>query len=197
MKETPNVRLSASIYLHDVLPSQFELHIGIENYNMQRLMKPFVSFTHCPCPLYTKILQKWHWFAFSFACKVNEQTWTAPLCRYNPPCGQRWNYICTVRCYGSNSAVGLHVIELYTSVMTEKRNGQLSLAPYNINSSALLKYTKEGERAESTNGHQRDRNTALCFDSFTAVKNLWFNTVLQSQNRRSNNRIVLNRNFKN
>ncbi len=68
--------------------------------------------------------------------------------------------------------MGLHVIELYTSVMTEKRKGQLSLAPSNINSSASLKYTKEGERAESTNGHQSDRNTALFFDSFKAVKNL-------------------------
>ncbi len=55
---------------------------------------------------------------------------------------------------------------------------------HNIHIFALLKYTSEWP--ESTRGQQKkvleslnDRNTALFLESFTAVKNLWFSTVLQ------------------
>ncbi len=84
-------------------------------------------------------------------------------------------------------SVGLHVIKLYNPAMTEKKRGHLSLALHNVNSFALLRYKREGRRAESMSWRQGDgagslnySNAALFFESFTAGKNLWFNTVLQA-----------------
>ncbi len=47
-------------------------------------------------------------------------------------------------------SAGLHVIELYSPAMTEERRGHVSLALHNANSFALLKYKREGERAQVT-----------------------------------------------
>ncbi len=66
-------------------------------------------------------------------------------------------------------STGPHVIEVYSPVMTEKRRGRLCLALRNVLASGLRARVGDKETAlESLN----DKNTALFFDSFTALKNL-------------------------